>query len=322
MKLHTKLFFTLLVFLLTLLTESDARLAASPAESDAGNRIQFHVAVIEENGQEKNTVASYLIAGPPGTDFDLDLHGERFRMQAKFLTDLTVENALQVRTQLETRRLYGYSERRLPLYEEDRQAHALRIGFDEEIVLLPFGEGGGDQRLKIEITPAMTEQSVRLASGKTRPLEINVLKVSPGGIINVQARKIPHRFVAEVVLLEDGREVARNAADVLFAEAQEIILHPTADASADVNNYPLAVRLTIDEYLRNRPTDNLGIRFDLQRLDRAQGDNREVVGSNWAGVAALDSALDYDLSNHFLSGSNKKYELQFRIKLADSETAN
>jgi len=36
----------------------------------------------------------------------------------------------------------------------------------------------------------------------------------------------------------------------------------------------------------------------------------------------LGSALNHDLSDHYLKSSGKKYDLQFRVKLAAGESAD
>src|SRR6185503_8403077 len=110
------------------------------------------------------------------------------------------------------------SERNLPLYEEDEQSQSMELGFDEAVVLHPFGRSGGEHRLKIEITPMITQSST-LPDGNARPLEITILKASPGGIINFEAMKIPHNFLAEVALLQDGHEVASGVASLLIEES-------------------------------------------------------------------------------------------------------
>src|SRR5262249_44444865 len=161
--------------------------------------------------------------GPPGMDFKVALHGGQYNMEAHFLTDLDGQDALKVRAKLNTRRLYGYSERELPLYEEDAQGHSLQLNFDEGIVLLPFGRKVGDDKLKIEITPLKPDEPVYLPSGKRRPLEINIIKQSPGGIISIKAFKKPHHFIAEVALLENGREVAVGTAALLLQDEQDVI---------------------------------------------------------------------------------------------------
>jgi hypothetical protein len=149
-------------------------------------------------------ISNATIEGPPGTDFVLELQSGRFKMNDRFLTDLILPGELKVRAKLNTRRLYGYSQNNLALYEEDNQSEALRLGFDEQMVLLPFGKGSGEL-LKVEVTPSISEQPVNPAPGEMQPPTINISEPGPG-VITIHALKIPHHFDVEAVLLEDGRE--------------------------------------------------------------------------------------------------------------------
>lgn len=295
------------------------RLTASNARTT--ERIRFHIVTAEEEGALRNIISESVIDGPPNTDFNINLEDKRFRMKASFLTDLIRPGALKLRVKLETRRLYGYSEQRLPLYEEDSQTQSLELGFDEAVVLLPFGRNGGESRLKIEITPEFNSQERPLSSGKERPLEINILKQSPTGLVSIEASKIPHRFSVEAVLLEDGREVARGSSDYLLGEAQELSLRPTAEASAEVTNNPLAVNLSINQYTRSRPTDETAIVFDLYRVSQ-QTARPEPIALRWSGIGALGSGMLYNLSDVYLKGTGKKYELRFKVNLAQGESTN
>src|ERR1044071_157529 len=145
MKMRAKL--TLILFALLSLT-GGGRLRSTNANPVAADlkRMQFQIATIREHAGERTVISSSVIEGPPGTDFDIDLQGERFKMKAKFLTDFDASNALAIRARLQTRRLYGYSAQGLPLYEEDEQSQTLRLGLDEDIILLPFGRSGRDGR--------------------------------------------------------------------------------------------------------------------------------------------------------------------------------
>ncbi|MGA9769575.1 MAG: hypothetical protein WBV94_11075 [Blastocatellia bacterium] len=305
MKTRTKL--TLILFALASMMISGSRLRSTNANPVAVGlkRMQFQIATIQEHAGARTVISSSVVEGPPGTDFDIDLQGERFKMNARFLTDFDESRALAIRAKLQTRRLYGRSAQGLPLYEEDEQSQTLRLGLDEQIVLLPFGRGGGDDRLKIEITPAMTEESVYTPAGELRPLTINILKISPDGIINIHASKIPHRYEAEVRLLEDGREIARSAASLMFDEPHELLLRSDTQA--------VAVSLKIDGYTRSRPSDLVEINFDIHRLD--DSGRREPVRLNGAGTASLGSDISYDLSERY----HRKYELRFNIKIASGE---
>lgn len=305
------------LFALAAILSGDGAPAATTRARTPAERIRFHIATVEEDGRARKVISESVVDGPPGTDFNINLEDARFRMKADFLTDLIRPDALKLRVRLETRRLYGYSERNLPLYEEDGQAQTLELGFDEAVILLPFGRNGGDSRLKIEIRPELDAQGGGLPAGRERPLEINILKQSPGGIVSIQASKIPHRFTVEATLLEDGREVARAASDYLINEAQELSLKPTEEASAEVVNNPLSVKLAINQFARSRPADEATIVFDLDRANQ-----REPVARNWSGVSPLGSVMTYDVSDVYSRGTGRKYELRFKVNLAPGESAD
>jgi hypothetical protein len=308
----------LFALILVSLVISGSRIHAAKSPGDL-KRIRFQIATIAEHAGERRIISSALVEGPPGTDFDIELQGERFKMSAKFLTDVIENNLLKVRANLQTRRLYGTSERGLPLYEEDLQRQALQLGFDDNIILLPFGRTGGDDKLTIEITPAMTGEPVRAPSGALRPLDIKILKVSQGGVVNIQASRVPHRYAGEVALLEDGREVARASANLLLEEAQELILQPDAQAGDEIKNNPFVVRLNINQYLRGHTADEVAINFDIHRIDQQNAGKREPVGLNWGGVGKLGGDLKYDLGEAYAPRAGKKYELRFRVHIADGE---
>lgn len=318
MKKHFR--FLLLILTLTLLLASDGRQSAARPAQPGPERVRFRITTVEERGGERNILSETTVEGPPGTDFNINLQSERFKMKAHFLTDLLRRDTLRVRAKLDTRRFYGYSEQKLPLYEEDAQSAALDVGFNEALVLLPFGGEGGGDTLKIEITPVVSERPQRLASGKPRSLEIEITKPAPGGFINVEAFKVPHRFMVEAVLFEDGQEVARGASNNLLEEAQELALQPNAEASAAVSKNPLVVSLSIEQFMRSRPADQVAISFDVYRTTPAPSSERQTVASKWAGIADLNSELAYDLSAGYQTG--RKYELKFRIRLAPGETSD
>ena len=320
MKTHTKitLAFAVLLVLVTGSARINSRGAAQAAAEE--KRIQFHVTTFEEKGSERHVVSEATIEGPPGTDFNINLQGERFKLSARFLTDLVSPDALKVRARLDTRRLYGYSERDLPLYEEDQQNQTIGLSFDEQIVLLPFGRKDATDKIKIEITPSISQASTYLPSGKRRPLEIEILKQSPNGEVNIQASKMPHHFEVETTLLEDGVEIARQTQDCLLEEAQEILLQPTTNTNTA--NNPLAVTLTLNNYSRSREADFIGLDFNAYRVEKNNPSQRIPVALRWSGIEALGSAMTYDLGENYLKGAGKKYELRFKTKLAKTEVTN
>jgi len=93
-------------------------------------------------------------------------------------------------------------------------------------------------------------------------------------------------------------------------------LQPNDHASSDAANNPLAINLTIAGYERNGPLGEAAISFDVYRINKQESSARQPVARNWAGIAIPGSAIDYDLSDHYLNTSGKKYELRFRVKLA------
>lgn len=317
MTMPTKLILLAVVLSALVMSGGRPRSASSSGEA-AGSpkRIRFQVAAIEETAAGRKPISRATIDGPPGTDFSVELQSRKFKMDARFLTDLVSPGELKVRAKLNTRRLYGYSENNLPLYEEDTQSETLQLGFDEQVILLPFGKGGGAELLKIEVTPSVTDQPVFLASGEMQAPIINISEPSPGGVITIRALKVPHDFDVEALLLENGREVARGGARSLIEEAQEFALLSGERASADVINNPVVVNMTINSYELSRPFDKATVTFDVYRVKKEGGFEREPLALGWAGIGGVGSAIDYDLSNHYLKSSGKKYELRFRVNLA------
>src|ERR1044072_8103723 len=108
MKMRSKL--TLILFVLLSLT-GGGHIRSTNANRKAVDlkRMQFQIATIREHAGERTVISSSVIEGPPGTDFDIDLQGESFKMKARFLTDFDESRALRVRANLQTRRLYGHS---------------------------------------------------------------------------------------------------------------------------------------------------------------------------------------------------------------------
>jgi hypothetical protein len=315
--MRARTLFLMLLVLPALLVKSDA-VPASLEESRGPFRILFRIATVEERNGERELLAESTVEGPPGTDFNINLQSDRFKMSARFLTELSARDQLRLRAKLNTKRLYGYSERGLPLYEEDSRSERLELGFDEAVVLLPFGRGGGDHRLKIEITPVIIEASSSARATTTAP-EIKIVKPGAGGFINIEATTAPHKFAVEAVLLENGREAARGFAPAAFLEeAQEIVLQPVADAAPETAAQPIAVSLSVERFMRSRPVDQVAVSFDVFRISRQDG-ARSTVARQWAGINSLGSSLTYDLGDNYLKSSGKKYELRFKIELAQEK---
>jgi hypothetical protein len=304
--------------LLPLLLLSDS--GGHPAVAESGKaglkRIKFQIATVEETGGQRNVLSTSTIEGPPGTDFHINLASGRFKMDARFLTDLAGDNSLRVRAKLQTRRLYGYSANNLPLYEEDVQGQTLSLGFEEAIILLPFGREG-DDRFSIEIIPALTDQPAYLTSGEMTPPTINIDDRNLRGVIDIQAFKVPHDFEAEVALLEDGREIARSKAKLMLEEAQEMVLQPLDHVSAELADKPLAINLTVAQFTQNCSADRMTISFDLYRLEKPGENGRTMIAANWQGVANVGADLRYDLSKYDSGLSGRTYELRLNLKPAD-----
>ena len=303
------IFWLILLSTFVLMSSGDNNNRFASASSEV-KRVRFQITTVAESGGERKVLAQTTVEGLPGTDFNINLQTENFKMQTRFLSDLVAEDKLKLRAKLNTRRFYGYSPANLPLYEEDAQSHALQVSFDETVVLLPFGRNGGAETLKIEITPTIF--SVSSTDEEARKLKINFDKQIPSGEIFIEASKTPHRFRAEAVLLADGRAIARGSADCLLEEASEIILLPVANS--DFVNQPFTAKLTINKFMRNRPADLVGINFDFYRAD---GENSAVISAG-AGVGSLGENLVYSLKNENLP-SDKNYELRFKIKLVEGE---
>ena len=109
MKMVTRFLFALVVPLL--LTTSDQ------ASREQARRIRFQIATVEERAGARDVISEAVVEGPPGIDFTVSLQSNQFKMNARFMTDLVSADRLKVRARLNTRRLYGLSERDLPLYE-------------------------------------------------------------------------------------------------------------------------------------------------------------------------------------------------------------
>lgn len=304
--MKTRIVFLLVAIFISILASGDNRFVSAANEQ---KRVRFQITTVGENadGGGRKILAQTTIEGLPGTDFNINLQTENFKMQTRFLSDLVSENKIKLRAKLNTRRFYGYSPANLPLYEEDAQSHRLEVGFDETVVLLPFGRNGGTaETLKIEITPALVFVSNADASA-ARQLKINFDKQIPSGEVYIEASKTPHRFAVEAVLTADGQPIARGGcAECLLEEAKEIVLQPVADSV--LGDQPFAANLTINKYTRNRPTDSVGINFDFYRVAGESPDKSKTeVITGGAGIGSLGGDyLAYPLKDINLPG-DKSY---------------
>lgn len=299
-----------------LLTSASSDAGLSHSSASSAEWLRFEITTVAEHAGGREVLAETILEGPAGTDFEIKLEGVHFRMDARFVNDLLGQDSLQVRADLHTRHLYGQSEKNLPLYEEDARKETSKLTFNEKLILLPFGEKLTSQesdQLKIEITPT------KIPPAKT-PLEIRIVKASPGNLINVSAIKIPHRFNYKASLWENGQEVATGKFDnALIEEQREVMLNPNSLASLEVLKNPLVANLAVARYLRNRPSDQVGIDFGLKRND---GLSSETIASHWSGIGYLGAPLSYDLSDYYLKSTGRKYELRLSISLAPGETAD
>ncbi|MEE8586333.1 MAG: hypothetical protein V3T83_15920 [Acidobacteriota bacterium] len=269
-------------------------LAAAQGSTELQERIEFLVTTVQETGGTRSILSQARISGPPDTDFDIRLRGSRLEMTARFLTDLQGDGTLLVRTRLQIRRLYGVSERGLPLYEEDRQRQTLQMSFDEQIVLLPFGPGG-DERLLIEVTPTRTRRP-------PGPPTIDILKVSPGGQVYIEAHQVPHHYQLHAALLKDGNKVAESVQQLLIEEQESIRLNPSKSSAAP----QIGLELTIDRYESGGP-GRVAFHFDVLRADTP-------LARNWAGIIGLGSSHQYPLSL-----KEGEYTIELRFELMKDE---
>lgn len=315
-KRRTLLALTALVFAsVAALAESGVARPGVPSSVQADERIRFQITAIVESKGAHEVISDATVEGPPGTDFNVNLEDRGFKMSARFMTDLAPGGGLGLRVGLDTRHFYGYSEAGLPLYEEDTQRHTLALNFDEEVVLLPFGGGGSAGRLSIEITPARTGRQARTPSGETTAPEITISKPSPGGIITVEAKKVPHDYEVEATLLDDGREIAWGTVGCLLEESCRMPLR------RDDGSVPFALDLKVERYEPDAGSGRVGLRFDLFDGDGAQPFERQPVARNWAGAAGVGSALSYDVSQFYRGGEGRRFELRLRARLAQAGAA-
>jgi len=263
--------------------------------------VRFQIVTVAEKAGEKKVLARSTIDGLPGTDFNINLQTDNFKMEARFINDLLSDEKLRTRAKLQTRRFYGTSPHNLPLYEEDMQQQTLDLSFSQKIILVPFGRNGGEETLKIEITPILFTSDV----GDKEPIKITFDKELASKEIFIGASKIPHNFEVEANVYEDGKLLARGVETCLIEEEKEITLK-SLDGSESFKT-----SITVNKFERNRPRDLVGIRFSLFR-------GPTTILAKSAGMSLLEDELAYLLDNpQFPKG--KKYELKLKIRLSDKE---
>lgn len=263
--------------------------------------VEFDVAVIEEAGEErKRVLCRAVVSGPDGTDFDLVCDGARLRMSARFVTDPLPDIGVRVRSKLETRRLYGYSERDLPLFEEERQELTTEVRFGERMVLFPLGNEGA-RRMRIEIVPSTTTTSPEEGPAR-KPLTIDL--VQPSGEIRVYARKVPHRFRVYGAVRDGEILIARGEGRVELGQSGSFELSPLrgGEKSFEVSRFEVRDGVRVDG-------DSAEFQFDVQTSDG------EVLASRWAGIARFGSEVTYSLIGRGGRGGQKKIELTLRVEV-------
>ncbi|MEW6729921.1 MAG: hypothetical protein AB1489_01165 [Acidobacteriota bacterium] len=305
----------LLLFILPLFLSFQDRVHPASAPSLNLQRIQFNVRAVEENGGHRQVLSETLIEGPAGSDFDIKLQDSRFTLAAAFITDLIDTNLLQIRTQIATKRFIGYSQRKLPIYEEDQQQHKFLVGLDEAVELLPFGRSEEGNLLKIEIDP-LIHILPKQTTDKPEPLKIDIVKSPQYGFIKVNAHKIPHRFVVDAKLLVNNVAIAHGSSNCLFQQPQEIQLTPIPLTTAPAAYFPLMLSINVDSYTRSCPSDAFSINFDLYQTDQINRVRQTLLAQNWAGAGNFGETLIYNLSE-VIPGINNKCELVLTLRLAE-----
>jgi hypothetical protein len=291
--------------------------AARRASQTGPFRIALQIATIEDTGSQTKVISRSVIEGPPDTDFAVALQGIPITMQSDFLTDLLSSGQLRIRARVKTDRLYGYSEHKLPLYEEAKMTDDLSMGFDEAVQVYPFGQNATDN-LRIEITPSRTTNPVYDPAGRPLPLSIKILDVTAANPVRITATRRPHRFNVQANVLEDGVEIATGKADCLLEEPSDIVIAPVAQGSGVE---PLTLNFNVEQYGRNRPVDTATVSFSLYRGAGATAKS-SPLGQDWVGVASLGSELTYDLSQVYPGASGHKISLRLLINLAPGEMAD
>ena len=267
-------------------------------------RVRFHIVTVEEAKETRHVISEATVDGPPGTDFEIELRGTRFKMIARFLTDSVVAGAMELKAKLETRRLYGYSERDLPLYEEDAQSHDLSLDLQEKIVLLPFGRPTSDERLAIEITPSRADRLPPFDSD----LQIDILQPSPDGSVQIRAFRVAHRFDVTAKLLRDGFEVARGNGECRIEDSRTITLRPADPTRVTPIDSLFDVTVGVRAILRERPVDLVDFEY---RIGTEQG----------SAITPLGLPLEIAIPDPDGPGPGRNHVLRIRVQDVESEAS-
>jgi hypothetical protein len=185
-------------------------LATTTAAADG---IRYTIRCTEVSAGKSRVLYAANVTGPQATDFDVVLSDDDYSMNAHFVAEGA--GPVDLRVRIETRRRAGVSRNGLPLWEEDRQNHRLRVAIGQQIELLPFGKAGPRGLLRLEITPA------RIASA---PVSIAIDTNTAKDAIRVHAYRVPHRYELKARVETPGGVIG-NAHATLFAnEAQRLAL--------------------------------------------------------------------------------------------------
>lgn len=111
--------FLLIPILFSVFLIGDNRILS--AETAEPKRVRFQIVVVEENSNDRKILSQTTVEGLAGTDFNVNLQTANFKLHGAFISDLTSDDKLKIKSKLDTRRFYGYSPANLPLYEEDAQ---------------------------------------------------------------------------------------------------------------------------------------------------------------------------------------------------------
>lgn len=263
----------------------------SMAQGGAGKRVRFNVIALEEKGPIKKIRSHAEIEGPAGIDFEILLQDDRFFMKACFITDLLENSSILMRATLTTKRLYGYSERNLPLWEEDLQQHRIEVSLDEQLVLLPFGKGG-EERLKIEIIPSLAAMDA-----SPQPIRIHIKHANAPGEVRYFARKIPHYFNLKMELLENDRMIASGQGRIMLKGSSKVLLTPVTEGEMDA----LQLEVTVEAYR------GVGSRGSIEYFFNACYKNKKEkrIGAIQLGKT---TTLPFPLLN--IPAKNKSYKLR------------
>ena len=148
----------LYVFYCSLMISSDGsgHGAASVESKDNPKRILFKIATVEEEEGRRDLIAESIAKGRRDR-FNVTLQGERVQNGRPILDRPHRPGRAEDQAKLDTRRLYGYSQRSLR-FTSDAQDQSLELGFDEQITAT-LRRMAATIKLKIEITPAISDQT-------------------------------------------------------------------------------------------------------------------------------------------------------------------